>query len=103
MLDQKIIENVDGNTQFNLSKLYRFYFDSDTVAENMFRTCWKTEPDEPLTVSINLVTKIEELYCNSIVQDEEGDNVLDVDAALKSTEYKSYLQAASELEKIHLD
>jgi hypothetical protein len=38
-----------------------------------------------------LVEKIEELYCNAIVQDDEGDNVLDVDSALKSTEYKTYI------------
>ena len=103
MLDQKIIENVDGNNQFKLEDLYRFYFDSDNVADNMIRTCWKMEPGEALTVSVNLVQKIVELYCNSIVQDEEGDNVLDVDAAMKSTEYKSYIQAACELEKVHLD
>ena len=54
-------------------------------------------------MSIALVSKIEELYYNSIVQDEEGDNVLDVDAALKSTEYKSYILAACELEKLQLE
>jgi len=34
------------------------------------------------------------------MQDEEGDNVLDVDTAMKSKEYKSYIQAACELEKV---
>lgn len=42
-------------------------------------------------MSISLLEKAEELYANAIVQDEEGDNVLDVDTALKSTEYKSYI------------
>lgn len=69
----------------------------------MIRTCWKSEPGEPLQVSITLVQRIEELYCNSIVQDEEGDSVLDVDAAMKSTEYKSYIQTACELEKVSLE
>lgn len=55
MIDQKIIENVEGNAVFNPNDIYRFYFDSDTVAENMFRTCWKAEPGEPLSVSIALV------------------------------------------------
>lgn len=40
MLDQKIIENVEGKPLFNLNDLYRFYFDSDDIAENMLRT-WK--------------------------------------------------------------
>lgn len=33
----------------------------------MIRTCWKMEPGEPLTVAVNLVQKIVELYCSSIV------------------------------------
>lgn len=91
MLDKKIIESANGNRNFEQKDIYRFYFDSDTVAENMLRTCWKTDAGEPLAVSIALVQKIEELYCNAIVQDEEGDNVLDVDTAMKSKEYKSYI------------
>lgn len=66
MLDQKIIENVEGKSLFNLNDLYKFYFDSDNIADNMLRT-WKTEVGEPLAVSISLVEKVEEMYCNAIV------------------------------------
>ena len=66
MLDQKIIENVEGKTLFNLNDLYRFYFDSETIADNMLRK-WKTEPGDPLAVSVALVEKVQELYCNAIV------------------------------------
>jgi hypothetical protein len=103
MLDKNIIESVNKNRTFEQKEIYRFYFDSDTVAENMLRTCWKTDAGEPLATSIALVQKIEELYCNAIVQDEEGDNVLDVDTAMKSKEYKSYIQAACELEKVSVE
>ena len=54
MLDQKIIESVEGNFVFNRKNLYRFYFDSDNIADNMIRK-WKTEPGDPLDVSVALV------------------------------------------------
>lgn len=55
MLDKNIIESVNGNRTFGLKEIYRFYFDSDTVAENMLRTCWKSDAGEPMAVSIALV------------------------------------------------
>jgi hypothetical protein len=103
MIDNSIIVHVETAGPFNVNDLYRFYFDSDTVAANMARSNWKTEPGEPLKVSIMMVQRVEELFCNSIVQDEDGDNVLDVDVALKSTEYKTYIMAACELEKCNID
>jgi len=93
---------LEGKTDFSLNDLYRFYFDSETIADNMLRT-WQDEPGEALSVSIQLVEKAEELYCNAIVNDEDGDTVLDVDAAMKSTEYKTYICAACELAKVSLD
>ena len=57
MLDKKIIENVDGQNLFNLNDLYRFYFDSETIADNMLRK-WKTEPGDPFDVSVALVEKV---------------------------------------------
>ena len=81
MLNQKTIENVEGRALFNFKNLYRFYFDSDNIADNMLKN-WKAEPGDPLDVSIALVEKVQSFYCNAIVQDEEGDNVLDVDLAL---------------------
>ncbi len=42
MLELKIIENVDSKTQFSLTDIYRFYFNSPSVADNMIRT-WKSE------------------------------------------------------------
>ena len=45
MLELKIIENVEGKSQFSLNDLYRFYFDSKYHAENLLRT-WKQEVHE---------------------------------------------------------
>ncbi len=55
MLDKNLIESVNGSKIFGLQEIYRFYFDGETVAENMLRTCWKSDAGEPLAVSIALV------------------------------------------------
>ena len=57
MLELKIIENVDGKTTFNLNDLYRFYFNSKNIAENLLRT-WKSEVHEAGEVAQGLVQKI---------------------------------------------
>ena len=42
------------------------------------------------------------MYAASIIQDEDGDPVLDVELALKSQEYKAYINAVCELEKVSI-
>ena len=42
------------------------------------------------------------MYACSIIQDDEGDPVLDVELAMKSSEYKAFMNAVCELEKISI-
>ena len=53
-------------------------------------------------MSSNLIKLVEEMYASAIVTDEEGDQVLDVEIAIKSTEYQAFIKAVCELEKITL-
>jgi hypothetical protein len=104
MLDLKIIDNVDGKTTFSLNDLYRFYFNSKDNAENLFRT-WKSEVHEAGEVVQSLVQKVQDLYEKAIVPDEDGGDghTIVVENALQSTEYKSYINAACELQMVNLN
>lgn len=83
--------------------MYRFYYDSDEIADNLIRK-WKEETHEAFEVAVGLVQKIEELYEKAIVEDSEVEgHTIDVDAALKSTEYKSYINAACELAQVSIE
>jgi hypothetical protein len=62
----------------------------------MIRT-WREEPGEAYEVSVNLILLVEEMYANAIVTDEEGDQVLDVEVAIKSTEYQGFIKSICEL------
>ena len=42
------------------------------------------------------------MYACAIVADEDGDSVLDVEVAIKSTEYQAYIKAVCELEKVSI-
>jgi hypothetical protein len=63
-----------------------------------------------MEVSIQLVNLATKVYQQAMVEDEEEDeenedddedcSTIDVEAALKSPEYKSYINAVAELEKI---
>ena len=57
MLDQKIIISVVGKPAFTLTELYRFYFDCDENADNLFRH-WQQEVHVASEVSSGLVQKI---------------------------------------------
>lgn len=63
---------------------------------------WRQEPGDAYEVSIQLVKKTEEMYACSIIMDEDGDPVLDVDIAMKSSEYKTYINSICELEKVEI-
>ena len=54
---------------------------------------WRQEPGDAYEVSITLVKKAEELYACAIIQDDEGDPVVDIELALKSAEYKTFVNA----------
>ena len=92
LVEQSIIISLEGKTFFGQNDLYRFHFDKDHIADNMMRN-WRQEPGDAYEVSIQLVKRAEELYSCAIIQDEEGDPVVDVDLALKSNEYKTYINA----------
>ena len=102
MLEQDIIQNVESKTFFGQNDLYRFKFDSKKGADNLIRM-WREEPGDPYEVSTQLIDLVEEMYGNAIVTDDDGDKVLDVEIALKSTEYQAYIKAVCELEKVSLD
>ena len=91
MLEQNIIQNVENKTFFGQNDLYRFQFLQNEGADNMIRT-WREEPGEAYEVSVNLILLVEEMYANAIVTDEEGDQVLDVEVAIKSTEYQGFIK-----------
>ena len=42
------------------------------------------------------------MYANGIVTDEEGDQVLDVEVAIKSSQYQAYIKAVCELQKVKI-
>lgn len=82
MLDLKIIESVDNKTQFSLTDIYRFYFDSMDVADNLVRT-WKQDVREAGEVATQLLAIAQELYDRAIISDEGGvGHTIDVELAL---------------------
>ena len=114
MVEKKLIFAVDENMGriFNINNYYRFHMDRDDIADNLIKK-WKGNPGDAMEVSINLVDLATEVYQQAMVEDEEEDdeeiedgdedcNTIDVEASLKSSEYKSYINAIAELEKIQL-
>ena len=118
MLEKEIISNVDNKLDFSNKDLYRMYMDREDIADNMLRR-WKDQVRGALEVSGNLVKMIEQVYEQSIVNPEDGcdddddeeqqqqdnqdpESMIDAEAALKSTQYKMYLNAACELERVSL-
>lgn len=102
MLEMGLITSVEGKLFFSLNDLYKFYFDSDNIAANLIRK-WKGECRDALEVSHNLVNKIEEVYSASIDDGDDEDDtghIIDVETALHSTEYKSYINSCCELERV---
>jgi len=83
-----------------LDDLYRLYMDREDIADNQVRK-WKSEVRGPMEVSVNLIPKVEELYKQAIVEDEDQ-NQIDVDLALNSTQYNSFIVACSELELVDI-
>lgn len=96
--------------------------DRDDIADNMLRR-WKDSVRGALEVSANLVPLIEQVYEIAILQndgyeheepqDEMGDggemkqqqqpeSMINADLAFKSTQYKAYLNAVCELERVTL-
>jgi hypothetical protein len=99
------------------------HMDRDDIADNMLRR-WKDSVRGALEVSANLVPLIEQVYETSIIQNEEEEHeepqdemgggemrqeneeqpdcLINADAAFKSTQYKAYLNAVCELERVTL-
>ena len=61
MLAKDIIANVEGKKNFAKDEFYRIYMDRDDIADNLVRK-WKGEARDALSVSVNLVSKMEEVY-----------------------------------------
>lgn len=96
MLEQDIIQNVENKTFFGQNDLYRFQFLSNEGADNLIRT-WRQEPGDAYEVSAQLIDLVEEMYAHAIITDEDDDKVLDVEIAIKSTEYQAFIKAVCEL------
>ena len=78
---------------FNTNNLYRFFMDSDDIADNQVKK-WNSEVGEALQVSLNLVDKITEVYQVAFADDKnntkqggdyDDEDVIDCTAALNST------------------
>lgn len=101
MLEQDIIINVESKPNFGQKDLYRFKFLSNQGADNLIRN-WREEPGEAYEVSSRLISLVEEMYASAILTDEEGDQVLDVDVAIRSTGYQAFIKAVCELQKVNI-
>ena len=105
LLEKEFLQAVDENQGriFNMNNLYRFYMDRDDIADNLIKK-WNGDVCDALEVSTNLVALATDVYQQAIVEDEENEgseeedeNVFDVEAALNSKQYKTYLQEAAQL------
>jgi hypothetical protein len=101
MLDKELIQSVDGNPEFETVGLFRMYMDREDLPDNMVRR-FKDKPREALKVSQSLVQKAEDLFAQAI-KEEDGVTNIDIEAALKSTQYQAYLNAVAELVKVNLN
>ena len=119
MLEKEIIISVEQKLDFSKVDIYQMYMDREDIADNMLRR-WRDSVRGALEVSSNLVKMIESVYEAAIVSgdvedggedDEEFDDgndynrpecMINAEAALKSTFYKAYLNAACELERVNL-
>ena len=101
MLEQDIIINVESKPNFGQKDLYRFKFLSNQGADNLIRN-WREEPGEAYEVSSRLISLVEEMYASAILTDEEGDQVFDVDVAIRSTGYQAFIKAVCELQKVNI-
>ena len=100
MLQKGLIQAVEDANQkmFNINNLYRFYCDRDDIADNLVKK-FTGEARDPVELSKILVDMATEVYqqavCNEEEEEgsdeEEGENIIDVEAALKSGEYKKYI------------
>jgi hypothetical protein len=70
MIERDIIQNVDNKKVFNINDLYRLYMDREDIADNLVRK-WKSEVRGALEVSVNLIPKIEDVYNQAIVEEDE--------------------------------
>lgn len=76
MLEKNLIGGIEDKSGriFNINNLYRFYMDRDDIANNQVKR-WTTEPGPALSVSINLVDLITEVYQHAFNEsmDDDGD------------------------------
>ena len=113
MLEKGLISAIDENQAriFNLGNLYRFYMDRDDIADNLLKR-WTENPGDAIEVSQNLVSLATEVYQEAVIDASDGsneeeevdedENTIDVEAAIKSVQYKKYINAVAELEKIEI-
>ena len=110
ILEKKLINAIEEKKGriFNINNLYRFFMDSDDIADNQVKR-WNSEVGEAIAISLNLVELITDVYQvafndekSNTKQDFEDEDFIDCAAALNSQEYKKYISAASELQKVDI-
>ena len=69
---------------------YQFYEDKDDIPSNNLKK-WKGNPRNALEVSVGLITFVDELLSEAVVELEDGSLDIDADKALKSAAYCGYL------------
>ena len=101
MLEGEFIKSVDppDSKVFSTKNLYRFSIDRDNIADNKVKN-WTGPGGDALLVSQNLINLATELYQKALYEDEEGQQEIDGETALRSGEYRKFLKAISELEKV---
>jgi hypothetical protein len=72
------------------------------MADNLLRT-WQLDVRDAGVVALNLISILQELFEKCVRPDENGEgNIFDIEQAVKSCEYKAYLNAVCELEKVNI-
>ena len=91
-----------GGKIFSVKNLYRFPIDCDNIAANMIKRFKGVEVGDAVTVSQNCVTFATALYEAALFDDEDGQQEIDGEAAFQSEEYKKFIEAVAELQKVEI-
>lgn len=91
LMDKKLITCTDPLvTKFDPEFSYEFYFNGIHVADNLHKT-WESAVSDALKVSLKLIEICQELLNVGLTPDKHKEiHYLDVEAALKSSEFKTY-------------
>jgi NIMA (never in mitosis gene a)-related kinase len=103
LMDKKLISCVYPLvTKFRAELHYEFYFNSKEVPANLHKT-WDQPVSDALKVSLNLIEICQQLLNAGLTPDRHKEvHYLDVDAALKSAEFKTYKNEVCQQQKVNI-